>query len=77
MSCCGVSKCPDTNPDILRQLCDLWYPYGGAVCKHMFERWYQEEQEVRDLHQEYLNSKKSKVIHINSLRAEMGERNAD
>lgn len=54
MSCCGVSRCPDTHPEILRQLCDMWYPYGGAVCKHMFNRWYQEEQEVRDLHEEYM-----------------------
>lgn len=52
---CGVNKCPETHPDILCQLCDLWYPYGGAVCNHMFKRWYQEEQEVRELHKEYMD----------------------
>ena len=36
MSCCGVSKCPDTHPDILCKLCDLWYPYGGSACKHNY-----------------------------------------
>lgn len=59
MSCCGNSKCPDTHDKIIGKLCDLWYPYGGAVCKHMFERWYKEEQEVRDLHEEYLRKKKN------------------
>lgn len=71
---CGVSKCPDTHPDILCQLCDLWYPYGGAVCNHMFERWYREEQEVRDLHKEYMEKKSShtNIYYIkDSLRAEM------
>lgn len=64
MICCGVSGCPDTHPEILRQLCDMWYPYGGAVCKHMFERWHREEQEVRDLHQKYLEEKNDDGLDI-------------
>lgn len=42
----------------------MWYPYGGAVCKHMFERWHREEQEVRDLHQKYLEEKNDDGLDI-------------
>lgn len=59
---CSALDCPDTHPDIIFQLCEWWYPYGGAVCRHMFERWMKEEQEVRDLHKAYIEQKQAKNI---------------
>ena len=50
---CNILDCPETHPDIICQLCEIWYPYGGAVCKHMFMRWLKESQEVQKLHRQH------------------------
>jgi len=64
---CTCLDCPDTHPEIICQLCDWWYPYGGAVCRNMFNRWLKEEKEVQDLHKQYqeqCQERNSNVIKI-------------
>lgn len=66
MKYCGFDDCPETHDKIIGRLCDLHYPYGGKVCRNQFFMWYGQEEEVRKLHEEYLEriGEKDNVIEI-------------
>lgn len=56
---CGSKDCPDTHFEIRKQLCELCYPHGGAICRNLFAKWMKENEEVRNLHEEYLKGKEN------------------
>lgn len=59
MHMCGVADCPKTHDGVIRELCALWYPFGGVCCRNQFERWLKTETEVQRLHAEYLAGKET------------------
>lgn len=53
-TCCSLD-CPNTHNKIIRQLCGIYYPYGGkSKCNKHFKKWLETEKEVQQLHQQYL-----------------------
>ena len=53
MKTCGSKDCPNIHPEIVNQLCEIYYPYGGSKCRKHFKFWLENEPEVRRLDGEY------------------------
>lgn len=54
MNTCCNKDCPKTDDRILRQLCEIFYPYGKQGCKKVLKKWLDEEKQVQEIHSEYL-----------------------